>query len=304
MMQESKLLAVNNNLEKEIEERRTKEEKIRLLNEQLLMNNAELKAINEELDRFAYVASHDLQEPLRKILIFSDVVSMKLKDHDDIDVQNSLKKITKASDRMQKLINDLLQFSRHANNVDEFRKVDLNAVLESVLADVEIDVQKKKALIDVKTLPVIWGIPSLLQQLFQNLISNSLKFSQANVTPSITIYTEVLTQKSNSVQYDQPASFYRIYFKDNGIGFDEKYAEDIFVVFKRLHSYHEFEGTGIGLSICKKIVEKHNGVIKAEGRLNEGATFIITLPKKDMSISEASNGLTSNLIVSNSLKQV
>jgi light-regulated signal transduction histidine kinase (bacteriophytochrome) len=219
-------------------------------------------------------------------------------------VQNSLKKITKASDRMQKLINDLLQFSRHANNVDEFRKVDLNVILESVLADVEVDIQKKQAHIDAKTLPIIWGIPSLLQQLFQNLISNSLKFSRQDVKPTISIYTEVVSQKANSSHFDQPSSYYRIYFRDNGIGFDEKYAEDIFVVFKRLHSYHEFEGTGIGLSICKKIVEKHNGIIKAEGRLNEGATFIITLPRKEASLSEPSNGKDSSLIISNSLKQV
>ena len=283
MVQEKNLMAANMNLEKEIEERRINEEKIRLLNEQLLMNNAELKAINEELDRFAYVASHDLQEPLRKILIFSDVVNMKLKGQVEPDVQNSLDKIISASNRMQKLINDLLQFSRHANNVDEFRRVNLNEVLANVLSDMEVDVRKKDARIQITDLPTIWGVPSLIQQLFQNLISNSLKFSRKDVQPSISIYSEVVKQVNTNgfTSTATPNFFYRLYFKDNGIGFDAKYADEIFVVFKRLHSYHEFEGTGIGLSICKKIVEKHNGQITADGRLNEGATFMVTLPKKD-----------------------
>lgn len=297
MIQERKLMAANLDLEKEIEERRINEEKIHLLNEQLLMNNTELKAINEELDRFAYVASHDLQEPLRKILIFSDVVNMKLKGQVEPDVQNSLDKIINASNRMQKLINDLLQFSRHANNVDEFRKVNLNEVLANVLNDMEMDVRKKEARVQATDLPVVWGVPSLLHQLFQNLISNSLKFSKKDVQPTISIYSEVIKQvNSNSLTNGaQPNSFYRLYIKDNGIGFDARYAEEIFVVFKRLHSYHEFEGTGIGLSICKKIVEKHSGQIAADGKLNEGATFIITLPKKDWA------GLEQNSTVSNQL---
>jgi signal transduction histidine kinase len=298
MIQEKKLIAANVNLEREIEERRINEEKIRLLNEQLLMNNAELKAINEELDRFAYVASHDLQEPLRKILIFSDVVNMKLKGQVEPDVQSGLDKITSASNRMQKLINDLLQFSRHANNVDEFRRVNLNEVLANVLSDMEVDVRKKGAQIQATDLPVIWGVPSLIQQLFQNLISNSLKFTRQDIQPAISIYSELIKEvNTNSLSSSAPSNtFYRLYFKDNGIGFDAKYADEIFVVFKRLHSYHEFEGTGIGLSICKKIVEKHSGHIAADGRLNEGATFIITLPKKDWSGVEQGSSAPEQLI--------
>jgi signal transduction histidine kinase len=298
MVQERKLTAANADLEREIEERRINEEKIRLLNEQLLMNNAELKAINEELDRFAYVASHDLQEPLRKILIFSDVVNMKLKGQVEPDVQNSLDKISSASNRMQKLINDLLQFSRHANNVDEFRRVNLNELLTNVLLDMEVEVKKKGARIQATELPVIWGVPSLIQQLFQNLISNSLKFSRKDVQPSISIYSETIKQiDTSSLSNGGVAnSFYRLYFKDNGIGFDAKYADEIFVVFKRLHSYHEFEGTGIGLSICKKIVEKHNGQIAADGRLNEGATFIITLPKKDLGSLDTGSSVPEPLV--------
>jgi light-regulated signal transduction histidine kinase (bacteriophytochrome) len=141
-------------------------------------------------------------------------------------------------------------------------------------------------------------VPSLLHQLFQNLISNSLKFSRKDIQPSITIYSEVIEQINTTglISGAQSNAFYRLYIKDNGIGFDPKYAEEIFVVFKRLHSYHEFEGTGIGLSICKKIVEKHSGQITADGKLNEGATFIITLPKKDWNSHEQISPIAQQLI--------
>ena len=280
MMQERKLLAVNTNLEQEIEERKISEEKIHLLNQQLLQNNSELKVINEELDRFAYVASHDLQEPLRKILIFSDVMSARLKKHPDEEVQACLSKIGKASERMQRLINDLLKFSRHANLEADFQRVDLSDIVKDVLSDMEPELQKKGAKVELGILPFIWGIPSQIHQLFQNLISNSIKFSRQDVTPRISIYSEhaVVPSVNNHAESQR---FHQIYIKDNGIGFDAKYAKDIFVVFKRLHSYHEFEGTGIGLSICKKIVEKHNGQITANGVSGEGATFIVTFPQKD-----------------------
>jgi signal transduction histidine kinase len=281
MMQEKYLTASNMNLEKEVEERKISEEKVQLLNQQLMQNYNELKAINEELDRFAYVASHDLQEPLRKILLFSDLISNKLKGEGDPDLQNGLKKIMKSSHRMQTLINDLLKFSRHANAAEDFREVDLNVLLKEVLADIELTVQRKNAKVVTGPLPVIWGVPGQIQQLFQNLVSNSLKFCKDGVDPQIQIYCEKVTTGESNRLNDKKKNFHRIYIKDNGIGFDPKYSDDIFVVFKRLHSYHEFEGTGIGLSICKKIVERHHGSITAESKLNEGSTFIITLPEKE-----------------------
>jgi signal transduction histidine kinase len=284
MQQEKNLTAANASLEKEIEERRTNEEKVRLLNYQLLQNNAELKMINEELDRFAYVASHDLQEPLRKIMVFSDVLNMKLQGKVEPDVQGSLNKIVKASDRMQKLINDLLKFSRHANTTEDFKRTDLNELVNEVLSDMEADIQTKEAQVKLGKLPVLQAIPSQFRQLFQNLIGNALKFSREGLAPNIQIYSEILENHDHRDDQGNLAqtTFYRIFVKDNGIGFDAKYAEDIFVVFKRLHSYHEFEGSGIGLSICKKIVDKHRGTIRAEGALNEGATFIITLPEQQL----------------------
>jgi signal transduction histidine kinase len=276
MQQERNLLAAKANLEREIEERKINEEKIRLLNFQLTQNNDELKTINEELDRFAYVASHDLQEPLRKIMVFSDVVSTKLAGKVDPDVQNSLNKIVRASDRMQKLINDLLKFSRHASSHEDFSELNLAEIVNEVLSDMEADIHQKGALVEIASLPQLQAIPSQVRQLFQNLIGNALKFSRPDVQPQIRVYSEpVFLEETSNGAIRQ----HRIYVQDNGIGFDSKYADDIFVVFKRLHSYHEFEGSGIGLSICKKIIERHKGNIRAIGELNKGATFIITLPE-------------------------
>jgi signal transduction histidine kinase len=263
---ERKLLAANRKLEQEVQERRLKEEKIRLLNEQLLENNLQLKTTVEELDRFAYVASHDLQEPLRKILVFSDKLQTKYKDELDTEVGQSLEKIAKASTRMQSLINDLLKFSRQTTADEDFVAIPLNQLLQDVIADLEIEIEKSAAQIHLDGLPEIWGIPSQIRQLFQNLLSNAIKFRKKSENPAIRIFTEPWNGLN------------RVIIQDNGIGFDPKYAEEIFMVFKRLHSYHEFEGSGVGLSICKKIIDRHSGFIKAESKIGEGSKFIIEFP--------------------------
>jgi len=263
---ERKLLAANRKLENEVEERKLKEEKIRLLNEQLLENNIQLKSTIEELDRFAYVASHDLQEPLRKILVFSDKLKTKYKDSLDSEVGQSLEKIAKASARMQSLINDLLKFSRQTIVDEDFVVISLNQLLADVIADLEIEIEKSSAQIDLGVLPEIWGVPSQIRQLFQNLVSNAIKFRKNSEPLVIRIYNEHWANSN------------RIVVQDNGIGFDTRYSEEIFMVFKRLHSYHEFEGNGVGLSICKKIIDRHNGSIKAESQIGEGSKFIIELP--------------------------
>jgi signal transduction histidine kinase len=263
---ERKLLAANRKLEQEVQERRLKEEKIRLLNEQLLENNLQLKTTVEELDRFAYVASHDLQEPLRKILVFSDKLQTKYKDKLDTEVGQSLEKIAKASTRMQSLINDLLKFSRQTTADEDFVAIPLNQLLQDVIADLEIEIEKSSAQIHLDGLPEIWGIPSQIRQLFQNLLSNAIKFRKKSENPAIRIFTEPWNGLN------------RVIIQDNGIGFDPKYAEEIFMVFKRLHSYHEFEGSGVGLSICKKIIDRHSGFIKAESKIGEGSKFIIEFP--------------------------
>jgi light-regulated signal transduction histidine kinase (bacteriophytochrome) len=277
LAQEKKLVAANKSLQKEIEERKVVEQQIRMLNKQLLENNNHLKAINEELDRFAFVASHDLQEPLRKIMLFSDKILTK--DSDNFETEKYLKKIVDSSQRMQLLINDLLRFSRHDANSTDFIETDLNTIINEALFELEVEIEKTNAHFKIQPMPKVWTIPPLMRQLFYNLLSNAIKFRKKDTAPSINIYAEKAKPLKISREI-RDTNYYKICITDNGIGFDAKYANDIFVVFKRLHSYHEYEGTGVGLSICKKIIEKHNGSISAQSKINEGATFILELPEK------------------------
>ena len=283
ILHEKKLLAANRSLQKEIEERKASEEKVKLLNAQLVKNVLHLKAVNEELDQFAYVASHDLQEPLRKIQVFSDKILLN-NNHDE-NTEKYFKKIIGSSRRMQSLINDLLSFSRHSMGDTDFKKTDLNSVLLEVKNDLDIQIEKSKAVIHINKLPAIWGIPSLVKQLFSNLVSNAIKFKKENTAPVVNISAEMMKpgEINGLTKNDTDINKYSIIkVADNGIGFDEQYAGEIFRVFKRLHSYHEFEGSGVGLSICKKIIEKHNGFISAESEPGNGSVFTIGFPEKDL----------------------
>lgn len=283
---EKKLVAANKSLQKQIEEGKRSEEKIRLLNEQLTENNLHLKMVNEELDQFAYVASHDLQEPLRKIRVFSDKI-ISIKD-DRKEMEKYLGKINSSSERMQLLINNLLQFSRHSVSTTDFVKIDLYELVNEVKNELEVQIEKNKTEINIAPLPLIYAVSDLMRQLFYNLISNAIKFKRKDVQSVVNISAEKIPSDEllTSPKYVKGVNYYKISVSDNGIGFDSKYAEEIFVVFKRLHSYHEFEGTGVGLSICKKIIDKHNGYLTAKGNTNEGATFVIELPETQEIISK------------------
>lgn len=284
VMQEQKLVAINKNLQVEVQERKMSEEKIKELNRQLLENIARLESANKDLDRFAFMASHDLQEPLRKIRIFSDLLFVKYRDILDEDGKMNIARIQGAAERMQALIKDILTFSKISIEKGSFVKTSLNAVIEEVLTELESQVQEKNAKVIVDKLPTLHVNPGLIRPLFYNLISNALKYCQKNISPVVNIHSEMpAIPDANGKPVEH--RFCRIYVQDNGIGFDQKYSEEIFGMFKRLHLNSEYEGTGIGLALCKKIVEEHNGYISAKSKVNEGSTFIISLPVKQANAS-------------------
>lgn len=254
--------------------------------------NEELKQTNKHLDQFAYVASHDLQEPLRKIMTFSTRLQENHKNELNTEVILYLDKIQSASLRMSRLIHDLLNYSRLLQHEKIFVKTDLNKVLKNILTDFDFLILEKKAKITFDKLPIIDAIPLHMNQLFYNLISNALKFSKKDVTPIITIVSKIVSKAEilqnvalkNSVNINdtEEQSYVQIIFKDNGIGFNQQYANQIFTIFQRLHSQEEFIGTGIGLALAKEIIDNHQGELYAESQENLGAEFHIILPIKQL----------------------
>lgn len=276
-IQEQKLIAMNRKLQDEIKEREANELRIRELNEELMQNVMHLENANRELDRFAFMASHDLQEPLRKIRMFSDLVFTRNEKLLPPAGKEHLLKIQKAAARMQTLIQDILMFSRISTVKEPFSRVDLNVLFNELLADMSELIQKKNAEFIVDKLPSIRCNARLMTLLFCNILSNSLKYVHKGVAPVIRITFEISNTKSGKMS--SPSEKHcRIFIEDNGIGFDQQYAEQIFGMFKRLHHHTEFEGTGIGLTLCKKIAEVHNGTISARSKLGKGSTFIVSVP--------------------------
>jgi len=275
--QEQKLVAINRNLEMEINERKASEERVTELNKQLLENIARLEAANKDLDLFAFMASHDLQAPLRKIRMFSDRLMASPENSFGKEGRLYLSRIQEVSKRMQDLINDILRFSKISVEKQNFEEVDLNGVVEEVLSEMEGVIQEKEARVTVDRLPVLPASTVLMGPLFSNLISNSLKYCKKKVPPQIRIRYEEGPAVA-SMAGPGETRYGRIYIEDNGIGFDQKYSEQIFDMFRRLHASAEYEGTGIGLALCKKIVEMHKGFISAQGKPGEGSVFIISLP--------------------------
>lgn len=261
---------------RDLTERKKTDDALKASAAHINLKNKTLERVNEELSSFTHVASHDLKEPLRKIEIFAAKV-----DESGLPEKSreALVKIRKSTKKMQALISDLLSFSQVANDASMLGKVDLNKVLQAVKSDLEIAISEKNADIRSQRLPVVSGIAFQLQQLFLNLLSNAIKFSKKGERPVIDITAEVI--KGPDIPGDGSEGtnkYHHISVRDNGIGFEHQYNDRIFDAFQRLHGKDTYAGTGLGLAIVKKIVEKHNGIISAEGVPGEGATFHVYLP--------------------------
>ncbi|NMH27372.1 PAS domain-containing sensor histidine kinase [Flavobacterium silvaticum] len=248
----------------------------KLAEDQLRQYTAELEFRNQELEQFAYIASHDLQEPLRKIRMFTGMLADNL-DNREL-VSKYYEKIESSAARMSDLIQSVLNYSRLDKTENKFETIDLNQIVSHVLSDFELLIEEKQAVILCDVLPVLRAIPLQMTQLFSNLIGNALKFCEKE--PRITIgCSKADAEMLGSVsQLDVKKEYYRICIKDNGIGFEQKYAEQIFTIFQRLNSKSTYEGTGIGLALCKKIAENHRGNITASSEPGKGAEFCIFLP--------------------------
>src|ERR1044072_5842634 len=285
--QRQELKLVEEALRQEIEIRKKSQQEVEQINSllefkveertrDLLQLNKDLENRNAELAQYAYLASHDLQEPLRKIITFIKIIEEKyLKDIPEAKLEMS--KVITSSERMRNLINALLSYSK-LSAVSLYTLVNLNEVVKDALADLEITIKEKQAVINVSQLPELEAIPGQMRQMFQNLLSNALKFSKADTRPVINIFSEPVNELLLEAVPDKNGTYVRIDISDNGIGLDESYIDKIFVIFQRLHGKTQYEGTGIGLAIVKKIIEKHNGIIGVKSKEGEGATFTIVLP--------------------------
>jgi signal transduction histidine kinase len=287
--QRKELKMVEDALRREIEMRKKSQQEIEQINslleykveertKDLMQLNKDLENRNAELAQYAYLASHDLQEPLRKIITFIKIIDEKYLANIPAAKQEMTKVIT-SSERMRNLINALLSYSKLSAG-SFFAIVNLNDVIKDALADLELTIKEKQAVIQAGPLPDIEAIPAQMRQLFQNLLSNALKFSKAAIPPEIIIDSEPVDDLSLEAVPVKNGRYTRIKVNDNGIGLDESYIDKIFVIFQRLHGRTQYEGTGIGLAIVKKIVEKHNGLIGVKSKEGEGATFTIVLPLK------------------------
>lgn len=253
----------------EITDRVVAEEMLKEQQEQLKLHMKKLEISNRELQDFASVAAHDLQEPLRKIQSFSDRLQSKAKDLLPTEMLDYLDRMQNSANRMQTLINDLLTYSRVTTKAQPFVAIDLKNIVEQVTSDLEVRLEKTNGKILIDNLPTVDADPTQMRQLFQNLLSNALKFHKPEVPPIV----EVKAVKSDGESV-------KIVVSDNGIGFEEKYLDRIFTIFQRLHGRFEYEGTGIGLAVCRKIVDRHGGDITASSVPGVGSQFIVTLPIK------------------------
>jgi signal transduction histidine kinase/CheY-like chemotaxis protein len=264
----------------------TLEKKVAERTRQLLDINRELEISNNDLQQFTSVASHDLKEPLRKIQVFGNLIREKANLDDTLATY--LNKILHSASRMNKLITDLLSFAS-LSQPDMFIPTELDAVMNDIINDLELVIHEKNAEIIVENMPKIEVIPGLISQLFQNLVNNALKFSRPDVPPRIRISAETTDHPSIESAPTPNGSWCKLSVADNGIGFDVRYSEKIFTIFQRLNANKDYEGTGIGLAIAKKIVDKHNGFISAKSKPGDGATFYVILPVKQGTLRATGN---------------
>lgn len=256
------LQVMNRGLEREIRKRHRAEKALDLYSKELARSN-------QELQDFAYVASHDLQEPLRKIQAFGDLLEGEFGVELGENGEQYLSRMRNAASRMSVLIEDLLSFSRVTTKAQPNRAVNLNDIAKEVVSDLDARVTSAEGTVDIQPLPTVWANSTHMRQLFQNLIGNALKFHRPNVPPHVKVYAKPLAPKD---------TMHTIYFEDNGIGFDEKYLDRIFAVFQRLHGKDEYEGTGIGLAVCRKIAERYGGTITAASTEGSGSKFSLSIP--------------------------
>src|SRR5580698_168491 len=268
----------------DLSEKKQNEQLIKVHAETLRKKNVELEHLNKSLDQFASIASHDLQEPLRKIKTFTALLKRQCNGTLSEESNELIDKIKRSSERMSLLITDVLNFSRIAHMESMFVKTDLDQILYNTLKDFDLLILEKDASVTIGNLPVVEAIPLQINQLFYNLVGNALKFSRIGVPTGLSISSRILSSEEienelyTRFNLNKQLSYAEISFKDNGIGFDQQFAEQIFSIFERLNNQEQYSGTGIGLALCQKIVQHHHGGIRAEGKEGDGSIFYVLLP--------------------------
>jgi light-regulated signal transduction histidine kinase (bacteriophytochrome) len=240
----------------------------------------ELKHSNKDLEDFAYIASHDIQEPLRKIISFSERLKNKHGDSLEEDAKKYLDRIMAATKNARQLIDGLMDFSRVSREDQVFEKTDLNNLIQEVATELELKIEETETTILIDHLPTLDIIPEQIKRMFSNLLLNAIKFKAPTALPTIKIHAKKLSVADlEYYKLSRTNSYFLLTVEDNGIGFEDEYAEKIFEMFQRLHSKAEYPGAGIGLALCKKIVENHRGKIFSKSKLNQGTTFSVILPE-------------------------